>query len=228
MKTFFALSLLLVGGCASAKSTPEFGRTFAPSVVVAAPANSLAEQPQQAPISALQQKIVARARTQIGASYTQAYFSIAYPNGDLPRDKNGNLQGACTDVVVRALRAIGVDLQKQMHLDMKRNFALYPRRYKLRRPDRNIDHRRVPNQMVWMKRFAQSLPRQVSTKTLESWQAGDIVYWKFENGLDHCGVLSDNRNARGMPLVIHNLGGGVEQDVLTTWKITGHFRVQKN
>jgi len=226
MKTVFAIlaccSIVSIGGCASAKSTPEFGRTFSPRAVVAA-------QPKppvsQSPISSTQRKIVESARTQIGASYTQEYFSIAYPDGDLPRDKNGKLQGACTDVVVRALRAVGVDLQKLMHLDMKRNFSLYPRRYKLRRPDKNIDHRRVPNQTVWMKRFAQSLPLEVSTSS-KHWRAGDIVYWKFENGLDHCGIVSDKRNARGAPLVIHNLGGGAEQDVLTTWKIVGHFRVK--
>ncbi len=166
--------------------------------------------------------IVAAARRQVGTSYTQEYFSLAYPNGDPPRNV-----GACTDVVVRALRPAGYDLQKLMHQDMKRHFNLYPRRYGLRRTDSNIDHRRVPNQRVFFARFAQKLTTKVAQITLKAWQPGDIVYWKLDNDLDHVGIISDRRAANGMPFLIHNLGGCREELVLTTWRIADHFRFPK-
>lgn len=168
------------------------------------------------------QKIVNGARAQIGTIYDPAYFTMRYPNGDVPRDR-----GACTDVIVRALRRAGYDLQRLMHEDMKRNFSLYPRKWGLRRTDKNIDHRRVPNQMVFFKRHGTTLTREVSAHTLKSWQPGDIVCWKFDNGLDHTGIISDRRNSQGLPLVIHNLAVCVEEDVLLAWKITGHFRYPK-
>jgi len=166
--------------------------------------------------------IVTAARRQVGTRYTQEYFSIDYPNGDPPRNV-----GACTDVVVRALRPVGYDLQKLMHEDMKRHFDLYPRRYGLRRTDSNIDHRRVPNQRVYFTRFAQKLTTKVDQSTLKAWQPGDIVYWKLENDLDHVGIISDRRAADGMPFVIHNLGGCREELVLTEWHIADHFRFPK-
>src|SRR5687768_9589025 len=89
------------------------------------------------------QSIIDGALAQLGTKYTTGYFSIDYPNGDLPPD-----QGVCTDVVVRALRTAGYDLQKLMHEDMKANFGKYPKRYGLSKPDPNIDHRRVPNQIT--------------------------------------------------------------------------------
>ena len=179
----------------------------------------------QTPISradATAQKIVVAARNQLGTSYTQDYFSLKYPNGDPPKNV-----GACTDVVIRALRPIGYDLQRLIHEDMKRHFHLYPRKWKLRRTDKNIDHRRVLNQRVYMARFARPLSKRVDQSTLKQWQAGDIVYWKFDNGLDHCGIISDRKTRNGRPLVIHNLGGCREEDVLTTWQIVDHFRFPK-
>lgn len=178
--------------------------------------------PTQSQTQATGSKIVAAARRQLGTQYTQQYFSLAYPNGDPPRHL-----GACTDVVIRALRPVGYDLQRLVHQDMKRNFHLYPRKWRLRKPDTNIDHRRVLNQRVWMSRFATTLPLTTNRSTLPTWQPGDIVYWKFANGLDHCGIISDRRAANGLPLVIHNLGGCREEDVLRTWKIVGHFRLPK-
>lgn len=143
----------------------------------------------------------------------------------MPKDR-----GACTDVIIRALRATGHDLQKLMHDDMKRNFALYPsrRQWGLTRTDKNIDHRRVLNQMVFFKRFGKELTKDTSAKNRTQWQAGDIVCWDLNgNRLMHTGIVSDKKNAQGQPLVIHNLGGCREEDALTAWKIVGHFRFPK-
>ncbi|MBA3727376.1 MAG: DUF1287 domain-containing protein [Armatimonadetes bacterium] len=163
------------------------------------------------------EKIVHTALAQIGTIYDPGYFEIAYPNGDLPADK-----GVCTDVVIRSLRAAGHDLQKLMNEDMSKNFGKYPTRYGLGRPDSNIDHRRVPNQLVFMKRFARDLP--MSTADTKSWLPGDIVYWKMSPSLDHCGIVSNKRNSYGLPLLIDNAGTCVEEDALTRWAIVGHFR----
>ncbi|MBC7806522.1 MAG: DUF1287 domain-containing protein [Akkermansiaceae bacterium] len=150
--------------------------------------------------------------------YDPAYVSLAYPNGDVSLER-----GVCTDVVIRALRASGVDLQKTVHEDMRRNFRAYPRKWGLKRPDSNIDHRRVPNLQTYFKRHGKSLP---VTDRAADYRPGDIVSWKLPNGLDHIGVVSDalvpgqSRNA-----IIHNIGRGTEEeDVLFAWKITGHYR----
>jgi uncharacterized protein YijF (DUF1287 family) len=144
---------------------------------------------------------------------------LKYPGGDVPRDR-----GACTDVVVRSLRAVGRDLQRLIHEDARRDLKQYPRIRSSGRLDRNIDHRRVPNQIRYFQRHGRSLTRAVNASTRSQWQPGDIVTWKFDNGLDHTGIISDRLNERGWPLVIHNLAVCAEEDVLTTWKITGHFR----
>jgi uncharacterized protein YijF (DUF1287 family) len=145
-----------------------------------------------------------------------------YPGGDVARD-----HGVCTDVVIRSFRAAGYDLQKLIHEDMKSHFSAYPRNWGLTRPDTNIDHRRVPNQMVFFRRFGKTLPLGTTGAPAATWQPGDVIYWKLNSGLDHCGVVSDTRNKAGLPLVIHNLGRTAEEDVLTAWKITGHFRYPK-
>lgn len=161
----------------------------------------------------------AKAQAAEGTIYTPGYFHIPYPGGDLPRDK-----GVCADVVVRSLRSAGVDLQRLIHEDMTLDFGAYPRRWGLSRPDSNIDHRRVPNQMCYFRRQGSTLTTEVNTQSVQRWQPGDIVYWKLDNGLDHCGVVSDGRNAAGLPLVIHNIGRCKEEDCLMRWRITGHFR----
>lgn len=163
------------------------------------------------------EKIVRAALAQIGTIYHPGYFDIAYPNGDLPVNR-----GVCTDVVIRSLRAAGHDLQKLIHEDMSQNFGKYPARYGLRRPDTNIDHRRVPNQIAFMKRYALDL--SWATTDTQLWLPGDIVYWKMSPSLDHCGIVSNRRNPSGLPLVIHNAGTCVEEDALTCWAIVGHFR----
>lgn len=174
------------------------------------------------PRDAIAGRIVRAAHTQIGTSYDPAYQVISYPSGDVDSSK-----GACTDVVVRALRGAGFDLQKLMHEDMTQNFRLYPHKWGLTKPDKNIDHRRVPNQMEFFTRKGQSLPSRVDGSTLASWQPGDIVCWDMENGQLHTGVVSDGLSSAGVPLVIHNGWMCVEDDSLTRWKIIGHFRYPK-
>jgi hypothetical protein len=159
------------------------------------------------------QALIAAARKQRGDRYVADYVSIPYPNGDVPKG-----QGACTDVVIRALRATGIDLQRLVHEDMKANFSLYPRRWGLRRPDKNIDHRRIPNLLTFWRRKGAVLP-------LKDWRPGDIVLWKLPgSNLDHCGILTDTKGASGNWCVVHNLGGCAEQDVLNQFTVVAHIR----
>lgn len=153
-------------------------------------------------------------------TYDPAYFSIAYPNGDVPKNK-----GVCTDVVIRAYRKLGIDLQKEVHEDMVRNFDTYPQLWGLQRTDKNIDHRRVPNLMTFFERFGTTLPL---TKKAEDYKAGDIVCWSLGGGLTHIGLVAKLRNRQGTrPLIIHNIGSGqVLQDCLFEYKIIGHYRYE--
>lgn len=150
--------------------------------------------------------------------YDGSYQAISYPGGDVSSEV-----GACTDVIVRAYRNAGIDLQKLIHEDMQKNFQLYPQKWGLDVPDPNIDHRRIPNQVTFFNRHGTALTMQVKNHTTE-WQWGDIVYWRFATGEEHCGIVSDRRTSDGIPLVIHNAGMAVEQDCLERWEITGHFR----
>ncbi|NLJ56854.1 MAG: DUF1287 domain-containing protein [Firmicutes bacterium] len=151
-------------------------------------------------------------------SYDAAYATISYPGGDVPPDR-----GACTDVIIRAFRHAGLDLQQLIHEDMERNFSLYPQRWGLESPDSNIDHRRVPNQAFFFTRHGMQLTLEVEG-CLDEWQWGDVVCWRFANGRDHCGIISDRTRSDGLPLVIHNAGQAKEEDCLLRWEITGHFR----
>jgi uncharacterized protein len=159
------------------------------------------------------------ARKQIGVtrSYDPAYRQLGYPGGDVPLDT-----GVCSDVVVRAFRGIKIDLQKEVHEDMVKAFDKYPQKWGLSRPDPNIDHRRVPNLMTFFRRKGWAVP--VSSKATD-FAAGDVVTWDLGNGVTHVGIVSDRRSGRGTPLIIHNIGGGAqEEDVLFGYKITGHYR----
>jgi len=153
--------------------------------------------------------------------YDASYRTLSYPGGDVPQDR-----GACTDVVVRSLRAAGIDLQRKIHEDMVADYDLYPHNWEIRHPDKNIDHRRGSNHIVYFRRHARSLPTGISGDQLKSWQPGDIVYWKLGNNLDHCGVISNIRSESGLPLVIHNIGEARQEDCLSTWKIAAHFRLK--
>ena len=164
--------------------------------------------------------LVAAARAQVGVTliYDPSYQQIAYPMGDVPMER-----GVCSDVVIRAFRTVGIDLQQELHRDMKRHFAAYPKAWGLAKPDRNIDHRRVPNLATWFKRQGYDLP---ISQDASSYQAGDIVTWVLGGGQPHIGIVSDRRSGDGArPLVIHNIGWGArEDDALFEYRITGHFR----
>jgi uncharacterized protein YijF (DUF1287 family) len=153
-----------------------------------------------------------------GTRYDASYQIISYPGGDVSPDR-----GACTDVIIRALRRADIDLQQLIHEDMSREFTAYPQKWGLTQPDANIDHRRVPNQMAFFERHGLALTCQVEGH-LDEWQWGDIVYWRFDNGDEHCGIISDLKGRSGRPLVIHNAGLAVEEDCLERWEIIGHFR----
>ena len=163
--------------------------------------------------------LVAAARAQIGVTvlYDPAYTKIDYPLGDVPLSR-----GVCTDVVVRAYRKQGVDLQALVHRDMQAAWEQYPKIWGLKAPDPHIDHRRVPNLAVFFRRHGHSLP---VTRNAAAYRAGDIVTWKLPSGVPHIGIVSDARNAQGVPLVIHNIGHGTQQeDQLFGYTITGHYR----
>lgn len=162
------------------------------------------------------ENILEGAKEQEGTAYDASYVRIAYPEGDVQSDR-----GACTDVIVRALRHAGYDLQALIHEDMKAHLKSYPRHGAA--PDSNIDHRRVPNQMYFFSRFGKVLPTTVDAQTMATWKPGDFVYWSPGGG-EHTGVVSDDLDANGMPLVIHNWGGCREEDCLTRWPIVGHYR----
>lgn len=157
---------------------------------------------------------------QIGktTSYDPSYQKIEYPNGDVPIET-----GVCSDVIVRAFRKGGIDLQKDVHEDMKDNFSSYPTRWGLKATDANIDHRRVPNLQTYFTREGKSLSTGASSETF---LPGDIVTWDLGGGVDHVGLVV---NVWSKPsqryLIVHNIGAGTRmEDVLFAWKITGHYR----
>lgn len=159
-------------------------------------------------------------RTRHAVVYDGSYHSIAYPGGDVPADI-----GVCTDVVIRAYRTIGVDLQLLVHEDMKRNFPAYPskRIWGLSGPDTNIDHRRVPNLQVFLARHGRLL--QVSGEAGD-YAPGDLVTWMLPGNLPHIGIVTDRCDRRtGNPLIVHNVGLGPQlEDKLFAYEITGHYR----
>jgi uncharacterized protein YijF (DUF1287 family) len=164
-------------------------------------------------------KLIAAARKQIGVTvqYDPAYSALSFPGGDVPRSK-----GVCTDVIIRAYRdAFGIDLQAMVNADMKANFAAYPRIWGLKRADKNIDHRRVPNLQIFLKRNGAALNLEGSNA---AWQPGDIFTSLIGGRLPHIGIVSD-RSVGKSPLVIHNIGAGTrEEDALFLHPLTGHYR----
>ncbi len=161
------------------------------------------------------------ARRQIGVTveYDGSYERLSYPGGDVPIER-----GVCTDVVIRALRHLDFDLQKEVHEDMKRNFSAYPKRWGLKRPDKNIDHRRVPNLQTFFKRRGWSRP---VTQKAADYKPGDLVTCTVGGNLPHIMIVSDRKSKDGTPLIIHNIGAGTEEeDCLFTFPLTGHYRVR--
>ena len=174
------------------------------------------------PATALGPRVAAAAKQQIGITkeYDPAYATITYPGGDVPIRT-----GVCCDVVIRAIRKVGIDLQKEVHEDMQKNFSAYPQKWGLTKPDTNIDHRRVPNLMRYFERHQIVLEEKLKLK--ESYQAGDIVAWDLGNGLLHIGIASDTKMS-GTPLIIHNIGSGaMQEDILFKFKVIGHYRMKE-
>jgi uncharacterized protein len=152
--------------------------------------------------------------------YDGSYRSIPYPNGDVPVNV-----GVCTDVIIRAYRKMGVDLQKEIHEDILKNRAAY---WRVINPDANIDHRRVPNMQVYFKSYAKVLP---ISNDPNNYKPGDIVCWKLggKGGIDHIGLVVNRKSFdEKRYLVIHNIGGGQNiEDFLFGDLIVGHYRFKK-
>ena len=161
------------------------------------------------------------ARKQIGVTvtYDPDYSVLPYPGGDVPIER-----GVCTDVVIRALRELGLDLQKAVHEDMRAHFSAYPKLWGLKRPDRNIDHRRVPNLQTFFRRRGWSLP---VTENAADYLPGDIVTCRIDTALHHIMIISERKAPDGSPLIIHNIGAGTqEEEGLFIFPLTGHYRVK--
>jgi uncharacterized protein YijF (DUF1287 family) len=179
------------------------------------------EKPPLASVSGEIKKLLESAIEQTTATktYDPAYVVIPYPMGDVPPET-----GVCTDVVIRAFRKAGVDLQQAVHEDMKGDFSVYPQKWNLKKPDTNIDHRRVPNLQTYFTRRGKSL---AITDKAESYEPGDVVAWDLDGkGLTHVGLVSNLYNdSTKRYLIIHNIGGGARaEDRLFDWKIIGHYR----
>lgn len=205
----FALIALALAGC---NSLPRLGSS---------PDSAAIEIPVKEARTPELRKILesSRQQTKVTKNYTQEYFVIPYPNGDVPEDT-----GACTDVVIRAFRAAGVDLQKEVHEDMAKNFSSYPQKWGLTGTDTNIDHRRVPNLQTFFSRRGKSVP---VTDDPVDYQPGDVVTWDLNGkGMTHIGIVSHIFNeATKRYYIIHNIGGGTRvEDRLFNWKLTGHYR----
>ena len=153
--------------------------------------------------------------------YDPVYYSIDYPGGDIPRGK-----GVCTDVIIRAYRKMNIDLQEEVHEDMKVNFDSYPKLWNLRATDTNIDHRRVPNLMKFFERNGEILP---ISQNPEDYSPGDIVCWDLGGGITHIGILIKRKSIDNTRfLVVHNIGQGqVIEDILFKYRIIGHYRYKK-
>lgn len=203
--------VVIVTACSACGDSQPAARRAAP----------LPDSSRTAPInSPLVKQLVAAAveQTTYTFRYDPSYVALKYPGGDVPLER-----GVCSDVIIRAFRHNGVDLQKEVHEDMARNFSAYPRRWGLNGPDTNIDHRRVPNLMTFFARRGKALP---ITNRAEDYLPGDIVAWQLDGGLPHIGMMTNFLSDTGAGFqVVHHIGGGVRvEDVLFNWRITGHYR----
>jgi uncharacterized protein len=170
------------------------------------------EKLSEAAIELTQQKVI----------YDPGYYTVDYPGGDVPSDR-----GVCTDVVIRAYRKVGIDLQLEVHEDMESNFRLYPKNWGLSHTDKNIDHRRVPNLMTFFERKGETLA--ISVKSSDYFP-GDIVCWDLGGGITHIGLVVNRKNKdNSRYLIVHNIGGGqVLADCLFEFRIIGHYRYCRN
>jgi uncharacterized protein YijF (DUF1287 family) len=211
----------VVAGCSASRGGTQAPRAGgAPQAVAPQPSVQTAA-PRPSSGSPFLDKFVEAAvgRTSRQVRYDPTYFQIPYPGGDVPAEV-----GVCTDEVIRSYRAVGVDLQKEVHEDMAANFSVYPRKWGLKKTDTNIDHRRVPNLMVFFERAGAGVP---VTQEARDYKPGDVVSWDLPGGLTHIGIVvnvpADADESRMQ--IVHNIGAGPKmEDVLFNWKITGHYR----
>lgn len=220
-KLFAILALTTLAAVAAAWLAPTHYRLIAQSYVAdVLPGEPAAHEHRAASDWSL--ALISAARAQVGVTrlYDGSYRALSYPGGDIERSR-----GVCTDVVIRALRdAHGLDLQKAVHEDMRTSFSAYPTIWGLSRPDRNIDHRRVPNLRRYFERQGAALPVPDADTVFEP---GDIVTWTLGRGLPHIGIVSDRLSRAGHPLILHNVGAGArEEDFLYRYPITGHYRLE--
>lgn len=219
-------TLGLAGAAAAASGAallarPQWRQVISAYAAAPAAAAPAADGPLFAKPEAWAQKLVAAAEGQIGKTllYDGGYTQIAYPGGDVPIER-----GVCTDVIIRSYRAgLGLDLQKLVHEDMRAGFSAYPRKWGLARPDRNIDHRRVPNLQTFFKRKGAALP---VTDAAADYRPGDVVSMKLPGNLTHIVLVTHRASEDGLrPLCVHNIGAGARlEDTLFAFEITGHYR----
>ncbi len=220
--------VLLAGALIAVASTSACsarGREVAASSKATPAQGTAVENLTRRPVSDIPQikRVVDSALEQIRQTleYDPSYAKLDYPNGDVPLER-----GVCADVIVRAFRNAGIDLQKEVHEDMARHFSAYPAKWGARKPDSNIDHRRVPNLMTLFERKSKSVP---ITRKPSDYNPGDVVAWELDNHLLHIGLVTDAVTGGTQNyLVVHNIGAGAKlEDVLMSWKIIGHYRMWK-
>ena len=205
MKTFyFSLTLLTFLTCSQKEIEQKNAESFLE--------NTFENRLSEAALSIIDDEVV----------YTPNYVAIKYPNGDVPPKT-----GVCTDVVIRTYRKLGIDLQKEVHEDLKANFSKYPnlKKWGLKKPDTNIDHRRVPNLEVFFTRKGQKL---AITQNPSDYKTGEIVTWMINGKLPHIGIITHKKSSDGHPMIVHNVGNGqVLEDCLFRYEIVGHFKYRK-
>lgn len=212
-QALLAICLVLIFGASCQRQHQRGGSAAAipPSAVARPLPRNASPQLKQLIDAAVEQ-------TKVTTGYDPSYVAIDYPNGDVPSDT-----GVCSDVVVRAFRKAGIDLQKEVHEDLTRAWSEYPRKWGARGTDSNIDHRRVLNLTTYFDRQGKSLP---ITNERADYLPGDVVAWELSDGVEHIGIMT---NVWSEPdkhcLVVHNIGVGARvEDVLLAWKIIGHYR----
>ncbi len=156
--------------------------------------------------------------------YIMEYQTIKYPGGDVPGDT-----GVCTDLIIRAFRNAGVDLQKLLHEDRREHPEAYPIQiWDYKQPDPNIDHRRCQNLVVWFNRHAKSLATAMDSSSLGEWKAGDVVFYIQPKASHpwHVAIVSDKHDRDGVPFVIDSYPPRTsESHRLDEWApIQRHFR----
>ncbi|MET0624911.1 MAG: DUF1287 domain-containing protein [Pyrinomonadaceae bacterium] len=215
-----AVALLLSGvSCGAASTAKQSARP--PAATQQEAPRQPAPAPRPSSGSPFLDRLVEAAvgRTSQQVRYDPTYFQIPYPGGDVPAEV-----GVCTDEVIRSYRAVGVDLQREVHEDMAANFSAYPRKWGLKKTDTNIDHRRVPNLMVFFERAGAAVP---VTQQARDYKPGDVVTWDLAGGLTHIGIVVNvpSEADESRMQIVHNIGAGPKmEDVLFNWKITGHYR----